>query len=33
MIAMLVSFYNFVLKSRERQVEEMIRTGRIPRYF
>jgi hypothetical protein len=33
MIAILHSIWTFVLKARERQVEEMIRTGRIPRYF
>jgi hypothetical protein len=33
MITLLVSVWNFILKARERQVEEMIRTGRIPRYF
>jgi hypothetical protein len=33
MIALLISFYNFILEARTRQVEEMIRTGRIPRYF
>jgi len=33
MIALLVSIYNFILESRTRQVDEMIRTGRIPRYF
>ena len=33
MIAILVSVWNFILTARERQVEEMIRTGRIPKYF
>jgi hypothetical protein len=33
MIAVLVSVWNFLIRARERQVEEMIRTGRIPRYF
>jgi len=33
MIALLVSLWNFILVAREKQVEEMIRTGRIPRYF
>jgi hypothetical protein len=33
MIALLVSIWNFVIRARERQVEEMIRTGRIPKYF
>ena len=33
MIAIIVSVWNFLLVARERQVAEMIRTGRIPRYF
>jgi hypothetical protein len=33
MIAVLVSVWNFILKAQERRVEEMIRTGRIPKYF
>jgi hypothetical protein len=33
MIAMLHSIWKFFVTAREKQVEEMIRTGRIPRYF
>lgn len=33
MIAVLVSVWNFLIQARERQVDEMIRSGRIPRYF
>jgi hypothetical protein len=33
MIALLVTAWNFILKAQERRVEDMIRTGRIPRYF
>jgi hypothetical protein len=33
MIALIITVWNFILKAQERRVEEMIRTGRIPKYF
>jgi hypothetical protein len=33
MIALIISAWNFMLAAQERRVADMIRTGRIPRYF
>lgn len=29
----IINAWNFILRAQERRVDEMIRTGRIPRYF